>query len=351
MKLKIKTTELQALLDKVGKCASNNKMLPLTCMTCLESTGDRLYASTTSGSDYCYANVPIEESEGAFYVTVNNDVFYKLVSKSTCEYITLETKDAHLAVMGNGKYTVELPVDENGDLVKFPQKHLANLDVKGVIKKESLEIIHKTNKANLSNSLAEPCYTGYYIGEQVITSDRSVICVSDIYVFDTPILVNDRVMNTLDTDVEVAVNDEGGVAFYGDNYTVVTKSMDSLDEFNAEDSLALAHTALEYSCSVSKSELLTVLDRLSLFVSVFDKNCLSCKIAETHLTLANLKDNSQESISIKSNGSYKFNVDIEVFKKQVSVLPVDVFKLQFGSDMFIKLVTDDVIEIVPLLVE
>ncbi len=350
MYLKIKTIKLQNLLDKVGKCAGNNKMLPLTCMTALKIDEGSLTAVTTSGSDYCYAWQMSETSEN-FEVVVSNDVFYKLVSKTTSEFIEMEVKDNHLIVKGNGKYTVELPVDENGELVKFPSIPVITADIKGKLKKEDLDIIQKTNKANLSNSLAEPCYTGYYISEQVITSDRSVICVSDINVFDTPILINDRVMNTLDSDVDVCIGENGVVLFKGDNYRVHTKSMGSIDEFNAEDSLTLARTNLDYKCNISKPELLTVLDRLSLFVSEFDKNCLSCKLTNNSLVLSNLKDNSQESIAVAANGSYNFNVDIEVFKKQVNVIDANVFELQCGDDRFIKLVTDNVVEIIPLLVE
>ena len=115
--------------------------------------------------------------------------------------------------------------------------------------------------------------------------------------------------------------------------------------------MTLVNTDLDFKCSISKVELLAVLDRLSLFVSAYDKNCLAVSITSNKLTLSNLKDNSTESIAVKADGNYKFNVDIEVFRKQVNALNEDVFELQYGSDMLIKLITDEVVEIIPLLVE
>lgn len=351
MKITIKTTKLQYLLNRVGKCSSNNKMLPLTCMTCLMTDGNgNLLAITTSINDYCKALIDCNKDD-SFNVTVSNDIFYRLVAKTTSENITLEVVDHHLLVTGNGKYTVDLPVDENGDLIKFnlPVYHV--VDEKGVLTASALAIVSKTNKANLSNSLAEPCYTGYYIGEKILTSDRSVICATNEYVFDTPILINDRVMSILDTDVKIGLNDTNEVIFFGDDYTVYTKSMESIEDFNAEAIENLIDTSLDFKCNIKKQDLLTVLDRLSLFINEFDKNCLAISLASDSLTLSNIKLNSSETIPVQANGSYKFNVDIEMFKKQVSVIDKDVFELQYGSDMFIKLITDKVVEIIPLLVE
>ena len=224
MKLNIKTNDLYNLLDITRNCASNNKMLPITCMTCLETVNGFLQATTTTLSDYCVARVPCESTD--FYAVISHDTFYKLMSKLTCENISLEVVNQHLVVTGNGKYTLDLPVDENGELIKFPKPNYHTVDIKGELTDEQLHIIHTTNRANLSNSLTEPCYTGYYIGEQILTSDRSVICASLFNIFDTPILINDRVMYTLEGDVSIGINDMNEVIFFGKNYEVYTKSME-----------------------------------------------------------------------------------------------------------------------------
>lgn len=361
MKLTIKTETLARLLNKVSKCSSNNKMLPLTCMTEIQaykslcSNDYPVCATTTNGSDYINAYLRFNTNTkcvdcNEFKVVVNNDVFYKLVAKTTVPEITLEVVDQHLVFTGNGKYTMELPVDENGELVKFPEFENQADTVVANISKDTLDTINKINKANLSTNMSEPCYTNYYLGEQVLTSDRSVICSTRTHIVDDAVLINPTVMSLLDTDV-IMYHKDKFVTFHGPDYMVLTKCAEGLEDFDADAITTLVNHPLDFSFNISKTELLNALDRLGLFINVFDKNCLSVNITKDKMTLSNMKSNSSESIAIKTTHNYKFNIDIEMFRKIISVMPTEVFELQFGSDLFIKLVTDKVVEIVPLLVE
>lgn len=351
MKLTVKTDVLQNLLTY--NIASNNKMLPITCMMCLKVEDNKLILITTNNNDYMYADVPIENE--SFYAVIDNDVFTKLVSRTTVNTLTLEVVKQNLIVHGNGVYTIELPVDENGDLIKYPdpvENLLFNTEPVCVLTKQDIDTISKTNKANISTSLAEPCYTGYYMKDKVITSDRSVICCSNIRVTDTPILVNSNVIDALKGDsvnLSKTINNE--LLFYNDSYIIYTHAMEDVDEYNAEAVLDLVNTNLDYSCSISKTDLLDVLNRLSLFVSPFDRNCIKIDINETQIQINNHAINSTEVIPVVANGKFSFEVDIEILKKQVSAQESNVIELQYGSDLFIKLITDKVTEIIPLLTE
>lgn len=348
MKLTIYTELLSQALSKVSKCATNNKMLPLTCMTNIKVDAVGVHVIATTGSDFIDYVIPTSNKE-EFNVVVDNEVFYRLVTKTTSLEITLEVIDHFLKFKGNGNYTIELPVDENGDLIKFPTPKQASTLV-GNITQQDLQIVNKINRANLSANMSEPCYTNFYLGNQIITSDRSVICCTNVNVLDTPVLINSIVMNLLDTDV-LMYKDENIITFVGANYAVYTKCSEGIEEFDADAINALATTPLDFKFSISKQELLTALDRLGLFVTPFDKNCLVVQVTKDNLLLSNMKISSGESIVIKTTHDFKFNIDIEMFRKIVNAMNNSVFEVQFGSDLFIKLVTDEVVEIVPLLVE
>ena len=55
-----------------------------------------------------------------FYVVVQVEQFSKLIGKMTCETISLEVNDGILNVKGNGDYKIELPLDEEGNTIQFP---------------------------------------------------------------------------------------------------------------------------------------------------------------------------------------------------------------------------------------
>ena len=355
MKLTIKTSLLKNLLDKTDKCASNNKMLPITGMMCINVSDNKLTLTTTDGSNYLYVWDTVESSD--FYAVVDESSFVKLVSKTTSDTMTFELVDSALKVYGNGTYSLELPVDENGNLIKFPNP-LHNVSYQPQFKwsKEALELILKTNKATLSTSLAEPCYTGYYVSNCVITSDRSVICHNDLNLLSNPVLVNPEIMNILsvfnsDVDVCLMSND---IIFKGTDCLAYGHLMNDIDEYNAEAVINLVNTELPHKCEVNRNSLLNALDRLSLFVSPYDKNAITLKFTNEYLEIRSAKLNAVERIKyayINDVSDSTCDIDIEMFKKQINVQSGDVVELWYGNDVFIKMVDGDTTQLIPLLVE
>ena len=121
MKLTIGTELMKDVVARAIKGAGNNKLIPITSMMCIELKGGDLTVITTDATNYLY----IKEQHVAgddFYVVVDANQFAKLVSKMTCESITMavDEKLYTMKVKGNGNYTIELPLDEDGGPVKFP---------------------------------------------------------------------------------------------------------------------------------------------------------------------------------------------------------------------------------------
>ena len=119
MKLSVKTPIMKELVSRAIKGASQNKLIPLTGLMAIQLKDGKLTLLTTDASNYLYVmqdNVAGDE----FYVVVQVEQFSKLISKMTCDMLVLELNDSILTVKGNGEYKIELPLDETGDLIKFP---------------------------------------------------------------------------------------------------------------------------------------------------------------------------------------------------------------------------------------
>ena len=121
MKLTLKTEKLKEMVSRAVKGAGNNKLIPITSLMAIELENGTLSIITTDATNYLY--VKEEHVVGQdFWVTVPVDVFSKLVARMTCENITLDlnTELGVLSIKGNGNYKIELPLDEDGNLIKYP---------------------------------------------------------------------------------------------------------------------------------------------------------------------------------------------------------------------------------------
>ena len=62
---------------------------------------------------------------------------------------------------GNGSYAIELPLNEDGELIRFPDPvSKVNLENIGEVKLSTIKLITSTAKASLAETLDNPCYTG-----------------------------------------------------------------------------------------------------------------------------------------------------------------------------------------------
>ena len=95
MKITVKTDEFKKMVAKAIKGAGNNRLLPITSMMLIsknESTDNRICLTTTD--TMTWFNVFGEAYTGEpFYCVVPVDIFSKLVSKLTCDKVTLEVID------------------------------------------------------------------------------------------------------------------------------------------------------------------------------------------------------------------------------------------------------------------
>ena len=169
--MKIKTEVLQNSVSKAVKGAGLNKLLPLTNMISITVEDGVMELATTDMTNYLYIKEDIGVSN-PLQVVIEIETFAKLVSRLSCEYVSLELEDSCLKVKADsGEYSIEIPLDENGNPIKFTDKKFVTDKPAWIIKTAAVRDILQVCKPALAITLEAPCYVNYYVGNGVISTD------------------------------------------------------------------------------------------------------------------------------------------------------------------------------------
>lgn len=357
MELKIKTTDLQEMVSKSIKCASNNKLIPLTSLMSIKVKDNLLTLTTTDATNYFYVSKDKVVCED-FEVSVMADLFTKLVQKTTSDETTLIVENGILKVKGNGTYTMELPLDENGAVIKFPDKISDKLngfrEDAGTIKTSTVKAILTANKASLALNVELPSLTCYYCGDKVVTSDSYKICSTDIKMFNKPRLISAPLMELLGimTDETITVTaSEEDLIFTTDNEMIYAPITEGIETFPIEAITSLVEQDFRSMCRVPRVAVLNVIDRLMLFVSPYDKRGIYLTFTKDGIMFNSKKSTGAELVNYKTSRDfvdYTCCIDIEMLRSQISTQDEDDIELYYGSDIAIKMVHRNITQIVAL---
>lgn len=360
MKLQIKTEKLKEMVSRAIKGASNNKLIPITSLMALELKDNTLTIKTTDATNYLYIIENKVEGDD-FYVVVPVDKFAKLIARLTCETVTLTLAEKMnvLQVKGNGNYTIELPMDEDGGVIKYPDP-LEDVKLEGEgteINLSTIQTVLNSVKPSLATTLENPCYTGYYVGDRVVSTDTYKVANMDVKLVDEPMLVSPETMNLL----AVMTNEKIGMdvidnvlVFSSPDCIVYSTKMEGLEEFAITAIKSLVDSEFESVCKLSKSGLLQVLDRLSLFVGTYDKNAITLTFTKEGLQISSKSSNGVETINYIESKKFKnfiCHIDIEFFVSQIKAQVSDAVTLYYGNNNAIKMVDGNMTHIVALLQE
>ena len=353
--LSIKTAVLQEMVNRAIKGAGQNKLIPITSLMAIQLKDKQLTLITTDASNTLYITHKLEAED--FYCVVQAEQFSKLISKMTSENIILELVDSVLNVKGNGNYKLELPLDENGKAIKYPDPVAdSQLDGESVtINLATIKSILNVNKAALATTLEEPVYTGYYVGDKVVTTDSYKICGLNVSLFEEPVLISPEMMELLGIMTSEKINvymQDDILEFVTDDCIVYGHKMSGIEEFAIDAINDLLDEEFECSCKVVKSDLLALLDRIGLFVSVYDDRMIILTFTDCGIEISSKQSNGVEVIPYaesKSIKEYTCCIDLLMFTQQIKANTADIIEIQFGNERSIKLVNGDVIQVVALL--
>lgn len=357
MQLTVNTNLLQTMVSRSMKGAGNNKMLPLTGFMGIELSGGKLSLITTDGTNFLYVREPHVAGDD-FYVVVPADLFSKLIGKLTCETVKLTLEANSLKVIGNGTYLIELPLDEEGQPVVFPdpiKSTSSNLEDIGGYNLSTFKLILATAKAALADASGDVvCYTGYYVGNKIVTTDTYKMCGIDIPMWDNPTLIAASTMDLMDVftqeHIDVSGN-EDNILFHSVDCDVYAELMPELTDYSIDAVNGLLDEEYDHVCKVSKNDLLQLLDRLSLFVGVYDKNGIYLTFTPNGLQIDSKQANSTEVVDfLESSNFADFTccIDIEMFRSQVKANTADAIEIHYGKENAIKMCDSNVTQVIAL---
>lgn len=357
--IKIKTDILKDLVNKASKGITVDKLIPITNFMCIKYDSGEFVIITTDSTNYMYARRNFLDCGDEFYAVVNTDIFTKLISNITSEYITLGTIDNILMIEGNGKYKIPLSLDEDGFVIKFkdPMKDVNLTDDLVHINVNELRNVIKTLKPSLytrDNNI--PFLSKYYFGDCVLASDKEqVSCYSKNFTHE-PVLLSQYMLNILDvitsdtigyakTDKYVILSADG-VTMYGVyDIDVSTFPASTLKKILDADGNSISR------CKINKSEFMDALKRINLFVGNYDNNVIGLKFNTDGIEISSKSSAGVEFIEYVELSNYspcECYININMLMSQLKAYPNDTVDFGFGHELFVSLRYKDFTQIIAL---
>ena len=352
--MKIRTAVLKSLMNKITKGASNDSLFPITSLISLALANNTLTLITTDNTNQFKANIAISEEDvkeaSDFYTVVNVNTFAKLIDKTTKEFIELNVYDNYLEFKGNGIYKLDIAVDDKGEVIRFLDVDSIAFEKEYDINLKDLQDAIKTAKASTLKTKDTLLLTGYYIGNEIVATDRQLVCKINKQLIGESILLSSELANLLlllDLDeifeCKLKINSENGLLFVTNKYIIYGIQLEGKDIFESNVIGAvdnLTSLAYESSVSIDKNDILSALDRLSLFINYYDDNSIKLIFDEKGVTLQSLQTNATEFVNFKEVEKcvpFECFINVNMLKSQLKSLVFDNVNLLYGGQKSIQI--------------
>ena len=357
MKLTINTQKLKDMISKSIVGAGNDKLIPITTFMGITKHNDNIMLTTTDATNYLYVTDVINNEQDDIQVTVFVDQFAKLISRMTSENVELEVVNDALHIVGNGDYMLELPLDENGELVTYPDPAVEVFGNSPDIDTYSISLadvktVLDTVRPSLSTDNTNFEITNYFVGNSVLATDSYKIASFDINLLDAEYLVSPNMLDLFKVVSQETVYykiKENSIWFTAGDIMIYGKLMEGAYPVDVLEKLL--SEKFPSVCKINKSDFLSLLDRISLFVSKNDDKAIKMNFTKTGIEVTNKAGKSAEIIeyqSVKKHKDFSCIIDIEFLTTQIKAYASDVIELHYGRENSIKLVDGNIIQIVAL---
>ena len=355
--LQVKTDVLKEMVSRAAKGASNNKLIPLTGLIAISFKDNQLRLITTDGTNYLYIKQNNIVSDD-FYAVVQVEQFSKLIGRMTCDTVSMEVVSNILNIKGNGDYKIELPLDEEGEAIIFPDP-MGNEKVEGIdVNLSTIKTILTTIKPALAVTMEMPVYTRYYMGKRVVATDTYKIASMDVDVFGIePFLITSEMMNLLDVMTCEKIQfhkHENVLVFNSPDCDVFGYAGEGIEDYKIDAIGVLVDEQFESSCKLNKNSFLSVLDRISLFVSQYDNKGITLTFTQKGIDISSKSSSGIETLEyMESEGfkPYTCLIDVEMLAQQIKANSADAICLQYGNDSSLKITDGNITQIIALLAE
>lgn len=355
-RIKLNTIKFNEMLTRALKGAGNNKLIPLTNMIGITVKDNTLKLHTTDMTNHLIIKQDNVDGDD-FDITINIDILSKLVPRLTSDNIILDIKDNFLNISANGDYKIELPLDEDGDIITFPNVEYCDEDLykdceEYTIHSTDVDTILAANRLALAG-IDDPIYSNYYVGEKVVSTDRMTLCSYNKTLFNNlVVLLPPQLVELLDivTDDVIKVRFKDNVVLFKTDSVLVGGILaDEVEEYAIEPISQWLNSEFAYKCKVPKQALISALERVSLFIDTFDEGVINLVFDNDCIKIFSNKLTGNEVVKYYdkcSTPGYSCLMDVNTFVSQIKSVSGDSVILEFGNDTCIKINDDDIIKVI-----
>ena len=353
-KITIPAVKFQDMVARSVKGASENKLLPITSMMCIEMKNNVLTLTTTDTANTL--KVRADKIQGDdMYAVVPVSKFSALISRISSDSVTLEMTDK-LIVHANGRYEIDLCVDEDG-VVQFPEYSFTKEGEGQIINLTSVKNILDINKPCLAKTVDTPALCGYFLGKRVITSDADCICFNDMDVLGGEYLLSAEMMDMLSLFKQEKINwwyKDGAFLFESEDMVLYGVEYDGKEEYPVDAVSQYLEVEFPSHCKLSKIAIQDVISRLAIFIEPYDKGGAYFTFTKDGIQVASKKNSSNELIPYQQSESFApFHccANINMLKSLVDSCPEESVELYYGDEDCFKFTAGKVTQVMALMVD
>lgn len=341
------TFKTQTLMQVVGQLNQlvPSKLLEITRYWYIEGADGIVTFTAYDGSNWLRYTL---EADGEIDVIVKAEQFGKLVEKTTVDSISLTPKADYLEVKGNGTYKVDIvPSDESYPLFDdaLPED-LSEGDAK-LMKSSLFYNIANVNDSAVSKSNADGIYTGYLLdGDQAVTSDIIRVCLNPINDIGAKLLIPSSLMRLLssltDDKLYLWTLDDEFIYVATATVEIYGRVMEGVEDY--QDMSVMDSQKFESEVTLPTADIQSILDRLTLFTTAFDKGTIHLDFGPKQLAIITTSG-SKELVKYASGdkgSDFMCAVNSLLLQDILATVSEDYFTLHFGNELCLKIESNGV---------
>ena len=206
--MKLKLSNLQDVCVKLSSALDSDGINTVTNALGLvaNASENKLQIALTNYEYYITATVDTIDNE-EFNATVTADVFFKLISQLSTEFVELSIVDEAVVISANGKYKLPM-IFEDDVLLKIPPLSIDTVEkVTTISKANMLSILTYNSKELLKGETKNPVQKLYYLDGKGCITFTTGACVNDFAISeDVPTLLSPKIVNLFKVFTEDNIN-------------------------------------------------------------------------------------------------------------------------------------------------
>lgn len=356
--MKIKKADLDFLLTKVMIGVGNNKLIPMTSMLGINYVNGTLALSATDSINYINSckYLDYKEEDFNFNICVEANLFSRLISKLTTDYVELSINDKTLNVVGNGSYNLPILLDDAGNFATFENKEVSEDATEDVISVQKLKDLKFYCEKSLSKNPENVALNGYYVDSKLgITTNRVVMTLLNEGFIDIPITLRKSfidLVTTLNNDVIIRRWDNYIYASDGETEIFSNENCEAANFPIAKLQKSIDKFEFTATADISLKELASALDRLSIFVPEQVRGYILLSLEDGKLVIKEPTTNANEIIMLNNltdNITWSGKIDNNLLLEQIRSFKNDNVKIHLGNTSAIKIEENNIVKVICLM--